>query len=108
MLEPRRAALSRRLRIAFAVIDDQPYLFDTGMREMLSTGWHEDVDLVVLSNAQTLIDLVAGEFEYANPRPHHLFFWGGDEEVWRALAAALEGGRSLLNAQMDAIRARNP
>ena len=103
LLESRRAAFRRRCTIAFAVVDDGPYLVDTAAPRLVERVWTRDAQVSVLTNQRTLSDLIAGRFDVNRPEPEHLFLWGGDRGVWEAFGRALSGGTTAIGAQIAAL-----
>ena len=107
LLRERRAALKRRCRVAFAVVDEGPFLLDTAAPSMITREWRTDCDVSVICNRRTLDDMVRGRFDMKQPAPEHLFVWGGDRDVWRTLEKAFRGQQSLFAMQLDSKRERD-
>jgi hypothetical protein len=103
LLESRRAAFKTPVRIAFMVVDAGPYVVDTTARQIVEPGWRNDLELSILCNQRTLVDLLAGNFDLSRPGPEHLFVWGGDRAVWSSLARAFQGATSTVGARLAAL-----
>jgi hypothetical protein len=95
-LHAKRAALPRRWKLAFAVVDAGAFLVDTHSEHPTAEVWSKDADVSVVCNARTLSDLAAGRFDPAAPGPEHLFVWGGEADALLDLSKALAGGASAL------------
>ena len=83
------AAFKRRCTISFAVEKQGHYLLDTHDPQLISRRWDNKSDVGIVCNEKTLSDILQGRFDLNSPRPGHLFLWGGDAEVLRALADVL-------------------
>jgi hypothetical protein len=104
LLEERKAAIKRRVYIAFQVLDAGSFILDTSSRPMLSSGWREKTDVTIVSNTRTLCDLLLGRLDAKAPKPGQLFLWGGEEETLVEISRVLRAGSSLLDAHLAALR----
>lgn len=106
LLETRRPTIRRRLTVAVAIAGQGAYLLDTeGHPPLLQCErWPRDSMLSVVTNPQTLQDLLAGTLDPAAPEPGQLFVCGGDRTVLDDIARALGGSKSSLGAHLDSLR----
>lgn len=94
------------VRIGVLVVDGGPLAVTLapGARPLLASGVDEDVDLRIVTNAVTLVDLVRGAFDPSAPGPEHLFLFDGDPSHFGALAEGLAKTQSWLGLRVDGAR----
>lgn len=98
---------SRRgpVRIGVLVVDGGP-LAVTLESGRLTAGVDQDVDLSIVTNAVTLVDMVRGTFDPGAPGPDHLFLFGGDPSLFGQLAEGLATTQSWLALQANNARSK--
>ena len=106
MLGPRRAVFKRPVRISIGTLEGPAFCIDTRARELIAEGWVAGADLSVITNRQTLSDMLLGEIDVNDPRPDHVLVWGGDPGIWSTLARSLTGKTSAFAAHLSALGAK--
>ena len=104
LLEPRRAAFKKRVRISMGFVEGQAYCIDTGAQQLISEQWSREADLSIITNQRTLSDMLTGDVDLGQPGPDHVLVWGGDRTLWRSLARSLSGRSSAFAAHLSSLR----